>query len=241
MFIYLTTNNKDGKRYVGQSSFLVEDKPNYIGSGSKFTRAVECHGKENFTRVILERDIIDLDVLNEREVYWIAYYKTYDNARDYNLTKGGEGTNGHAHSVETKAKITAANKKRWEDPEQRAKRSAGLKNYFKDPEYRARHSAKMKVINTCPEYRAKMSVAKKGTTTIHNPDTKKIRQVREPILSELLNTGWILGRCPEYIAKMSAAIKGRKYVYNPDTKKTRVVKEPLLSELLNSGWILGRK
>ena len=194
MFIYLTTNNKDGKRYVGQSSFLVEDKPNYIGSGSKFLRAVECHGKENFTRVILERDITSIDVLNEREIYWIAYYKTYDNARDYNLTKGGEGNLGYITSVETKAKIAVANKKHWEDPEQRAKLSAANKNYFKDPEYRARHSAKMKVITACPEYRARMSVAKKGTTTIHNPHTKKIRQVREPILSELLNSGWILGR-----------------------------------------------
>ena len=194
MFIYLTTNNKDGKRYVGQSSFLVEEKPNYIGSGLKFLRAVEYHGKENFTRVILERDIVDLDVLNEREIYWIAYYNTFKNYSDYNLTAGGGGGLGSKRSDETKAKLSAIAKARCSTPEARARMSAIAKKAMSTPEARANTSAALKKRNACPEYRARMSVTKKGTRSIHNPETKEQRYVKDPLLSELLNTGWILGK-----------------------------------------------
>lgn len=36
----------------------------------------------------------DISSLNEREKYYIEYYKSYDQNNGYNLTKGGEGTNG---------------------------------------------------------------------------------------------------------------------------------------------------
>ena len=141
MFIYLTTNIKDGKRYVGQSSFLVEDKPNYIGSGKKFIAALKYHGKENFTRVILERDIKHLDVLNEREVYWIAYYKTYDNARDYNLTKGGDGSVGHKHTVNSKTQMTQSQLSFYET-EAGIARKAEIKEWATGRKQTKEHKAK---------------------------------------------------------------------------------------------------
>ena len=54
--------------------------------------AIRKYGKDNFTCVILE-DNIPENLLNEREMYWIAYYNTYykNNNYGYNMTFGGDG------------------------------------------------------------------------------------------------------------------------------------------------------
>lgn len=51
-----------------------------------FHRASQKYGEENFEWAILEE--CEDNELNEREIYWIAYYDTYNNG--YNATKGGD-------------------------------------------------------------------------------------------------------------------------------------------------------
>jgi hypothetical protein len=52
-FIYKTTNLLSGRYYIGMhSTDNLED--GYLGSGYLISRAIKKHGKENFSRVILE-------------------------------------------------------------------------------------------------------------------------------------------------------------------------------------------
>lgn len=91
-FIYKITNNINQKSYIGKTERDIQvrykehlrhkdylDLPLY--------RAFRKYGTENFSiSQIEECDNKDLD---NREIYWINYYKTYSNG--YNCTGGGEG------------------------------------------------------------------------------------------------------------------------------------------------------
>ena len=87
-YIYKTTNLLNGKIYIGQT-FRKGD--NYIGSGKYFRRAVKKHGKENFYRENLTRDIKDNNQLDETEIYFIELFNSNDPDIGYNITQGGGG------------------------------------------------------------------------------------------------------------------------------------------------------
>ena len=93
---------------------------------------------------------------------------------------------GKHFTAEARDKISAATKKRGQDPEHRAKLSAARKAAWQDPEYRTKISAGMKRLWQDPEYQAKMGA---------------IRKKR-----------W---QDPEYQAKMRAArIRGKEVSYS---------------------------
>lgn len=66
---------------------------------SILNKAIRKYGAENFVVEILENNINDEQLLSEREIYWINYYKTFylDNNHGYNMTRGGDG---HARYTE---------------------------------------------------------------------------------------------------------------------------------------------
>lgn len=70
-FIYETTNNINGMKYIGQKIY---DKHGnwkiYLGSGIYLKRAILKYGKENFSRKILE-ECDSKEDLDNREIYWI--------------------------------------------------------------------------------------------------------------------------------------------------------------------------
>lgn len=101
----MTINRLNGKMYVGRDSKRQDD---YFGSGVLIKQAIEKHGIENFSKIILEdlgpdaalKDAIDA------EKRWIALFQAPANPMFYNLSwdTGGMGK-GDTHSEETKALI----------------------------------------------------------------------------------------------------------------------------------------
>jgi group I intron endonuclease len=104
MYIYKITNTINNKIYIGLSTKSVEKSTNYLGSGEIQSRAIKKYGKENFIKEILEDGISCMQILSEREIYWINEYNSTDHSIGYNITKGGEGFRSN-HTQEAKDKI----------------------------------------------------------------------------------------------------------------------------------------
>ena len=91
--IYKITNNINGKVYIGKTLETLETRWNQHQKDSKrfpnrpLYRAINKYGIENFIIEIIEKP--EIDILSERESYWIKYYNSYRSG--YNATLGGDG------------------------------------------------------------------------------------------------------------------------------------------------------
>ena len=91
-YIYKTTNNTNGKIYIGKkhSKKFVKD---YYGSGKLINRAIDKYGLENFTVEMIE-ECETLEELNNREVYYIEFFNSHFSlGNGYNIDLGGDGGN----------------------------------------------------------------------------------------------------------------------------------------------------
>ena len=97
--IYKITNKISGHAYIGQSNNIEYRFKQHIKrayhSKKEYNKAlyvaIRLYGIDKFIFEILE-EIINVEDLNDRETYWIAYYNTYYDG--YNETLGGEGVKG---------------------------------------------------------------------------------------------------------------------------------------------------
>ena len=95
--IYLISNDINNKVYVGQTIQTLNKRFNGHCCYSKsdrsvnmyIKRAIHKYGKDKFHITLIEECPINL--LNDREKYWIAFYDSYNNS--YNLTTGGQDSN----------------------------------------------------------------------------------------------------------------------------------------------------
>ncbi len=86
-YIYRTTNLINGKIYIGKKKGEFTEK--YKGSGKYLKNAINKYGWDNFKVEVIEY-CETLDIQNEREKYWIAYYRN-QNVEMYNIANGGDG------------------------------------------------------------------------------------------------------------------------------------------------------
>lgn len=98
--IYMKISPSGGK-YIGQTIYTEENrwyehcKQAYYKNGPSYNSLLNCairkYGQENFKTIILENNLPE-EKLDERESYWINYYKTYfeDGHHGYNMTTGGK-------------------------------------------------------------------------------------------------------------------------------------------------------
>ena len=197
-YIYKTTlllGSLAGKYYYGKRSRnVVPENDAYAGSGKKVTDYFKKYGK--IRGVTYEKEIIELNpdkrTNAEREREIIEPH--LGNPMCLNLTKGGMGggapghvgsMRGKHHSIETRAKISEANKGRTASDETRRKLS--IANTGKHPSKEARKKMSEAKIGKTPwnkggtswskgqhfseEYRAKMSQAQMG-----HPVSEETRQ-----------------------------------------------------------------
>lgn len=87
MIIYKITNQVNFKIYIGQDK---HNNPNYLGSGRILHLAFKKYGIENFIKEIIE-ECEAKEHLDERERYWINFYKSTDRNIGYNISLGGDG------------------------------------------------------------------------------------------------------------------------------------------------------
>ena len=108
-FIYVTTNNINGKKYLGQKKIDANGKwKKYLGSGLAFKKALEKYGKENFCR-----EIIDIgyspEELNELEEKYTKDLNCIEDRNYYNLVLGGGTVTGLKFSETTIQRLRELN------------------------------------------------------------------------------------------------------------------------------------
>lgn len=93
--IYKIVNDINNKVYVGKTRFSIEKRFKEHIEDSKrreeekrpLYNAINKYGAEHFSIFLIEQ--CDSKIENEREQYWIGYYRGYEEG--YNATRGGEG------------------------------------------------------------------------------------------------------------------------------------------------------
>ena len=267
-YIYKTTNLITNKIYIGQkhSNLFLGDK--YLGSGKRLRDSIKHYGKENF-KVELIEEIESKDLMDEREIYWISYYKSTDTEIGYNISQGGnvnrtmvgennpfygkhhseeqrliwsttrKGQKHRPHTEEEKLKIGISNKGKVLSEETKLKISKNNK--------RARLGVKLS-----DDTKLKLSLAKKGKVTkakncvyITNDITSK--RVPEEEVQTYIEQGWRRGRkkfSEQACKNISTGHKGQKAPnkntkWMNNTKINKCVKLEEIENYLNDGWQLG--
>lgn len=158
--IYLIENKINKKKYIGQSVDIKKRWSSHITKckNSHLKAAFFKYGIENFNFSIIE--FCKEYELNEKEVFYISKYKTFNNKKGYNKTTGGDSCFSKPISEETKVKISLTLKGRKlnlteEQLKIRSTNSFGSKNVnaktviFYDKEYPT-ISALSKELNLSP-------------------------------------------------------------------------------------------
>lgn len=182
-FIYLTTNKVNNKKYIGMCKNT--HSKNYIGSGTILKEAVKKYGKENFSRIILEK-CNSFDELCKAEKKWIKKYNAVEDNSFYNLTEGGFGGNSN-YMKDYWSEFTKEERKtsrKW------SKRNINGKN---NPMYGKKHSDETKKkIGLKSVNRNWNKPNHKGT---NNPNSKNILVY---IDDKILKYGCLKQFCDEY-------------------------------------------
>ena len=91
--IYKITNQVNGKIYIGQSVHIKtrwqqhKQEAKLNRTNNLLYNAMRKYGVENFIFEIIEE--CTKEQLNEREIYWIKYYNSFNSDKGYNMTPGG--------------------------------------------------------------------------------------------------------------------------------------------------------
>ena len=88
--IYMYTNKINNKKYIGQTtrSLKIRHQQHLSQCDTYFDKALHKYGENNFSLEILEDNIDDIKVLNQKEEYYIQLYNTFEDG--YNLNRGGD-------------------------------------------------------------------------------------------------------------------------------------------------------
>lgn len=131
-YIYLITNNINGKNYVGQKKFcplktriITPLTDGYFGSGKYIVRAEKKYGINNFSKEILAT-CHSPDICNILEIQYIKMYREIGKA-EYNIAEGGHADSRKYLTQEEKNEIQEKINKRLNSPEVKQKISESHK------------------------------------------------------------------------------------------------------------------
>lgn len=131
LIIYKATNKINGKVYIGQTTNSLEHRKNQhlreTNSRRKdygiFHDAIKEYGFDAFTFQAIDT-AESLDELDEKERYWISYYKSDNFKYGYNQDSGGR--KGGTKSDKTKRLIGDTTLEKWKNPETARRMRDGL-------------------------------------------------------------------------------------------------------------------
>ena len=128
----------NGKHYIGLTTTSLKQRTKEHKSCAKNDERVLYKALRKYN-MIDTFEIIEIDTANtleelcEKEILYIQEYNSYYmNENGYNMTYGGEGVIGYVFTEEDRQRISEAQKKRFENPEEKEKQSKVLKEYYEN-------------------------------------------------------------------------------------------------------------
>ena len=168
--IYCIENIRNGKKYIGQSKNIKSRWKKHISSlrrcnhsNSYLQDSWITYGESSFKFYVLEECSVDL--LDERERYYIDTLDSMCYGNGYNLTTGGMA--GNIISDEIRAKMSKSVTESYTEELREIRRQDTLK-YWSNPENRKRAMGENNSMfgkHHSEESKRKMSEAKKGKTS----------------------------------------------------------------------------
>jgi len=259
-YVYKIANTVNGMEYIGvHRTDNIDD--GYMGSGKLVKRSIAKHGKENFTKEILEYFPTYREALiKEKEIVTLEYANRDDT---YNLREGGYGK--CEWSDKWKKEFSEYKKAQWADADWRKemvekiytneraeKISRSLKGKSREnPQNRdlekirktaeahrgmkrseqAKRNMSNAAKNASKEVKLKRSG--KGMVYIYNQVTGEVKRVEKGTTIE----GWLPGSGSKKSDKYKGMNKGTYFGYNEDTLK---IKRFQKDDELPTGWKKGR-
>jgi group I intron endonuclease len=181
MIIYKITNIINGKSYVGQTKYSLDERWQMHLSdmikktdNNYFHNAIHKYGIEKFNKEILYESN-DFLIINLMETFKIMVNHSHKSEGGYNLTWGGEDNPMNHQDI--KEKMTKSIKDLWAIPENHKRFSNAMKGKRVNP-FTNEHKEKMsksKMGNKNPNYGKQMTITtlekrSKNTYMIQYPD-----------------------------------------------------------------------
>lgn len=144
-FIYLTTNNINGKKYVGHCKYSKKTWKTYLGSGKHILSAIKKYGKDSFSRVILE-EATSKEHLIQLEEYYIKLYDAANSNNFYNISEKSyvtRGFSGKKHTKQRNKRISEILKGKKRPPHVGVAVSKSRKGHTKSEETILKHKEKV--------------------------------------------------------------------------------------------------
>lgn len=231
-YIYLITNNINGKKYIGlRSSSTFDDS--YWGSGKLIQKAIAKYGKENFTREILHwcetpeqlvecelREIINRNAAGSSEYYNLIATKTPILVGERNPFFGKH------HSTQTKELISSKNRGRVIDAAELEKRQnfwtteKGVKQKNQlsidrsGKPLAAEHAEKIRSKMNSPEVKKQISAAKKKFY-----ESQRGEEIKAQLAYAASERFKGVPKSPEQREKMSKSAVGKKKTYMKEVNR----------------------
>lgn len=190
-YIYIITNNLNGKIYVGKRSCICapENDTKYMGSGIVINRVMEKYGADNFSKEIIEICHSDQE-LNNAEYALIEITGSRDKKIGYNVSRGGQGGKTTEMTDQLKKKISNALKGRRPSEKTYAALRIHNKNKRMPQSMRDQISKKLKGREITAYHRTRISLTHKGKKVSKESLIKKFHsQQRLSFYGQLLPFG----------------------------------------------------
>lgn len=252
-FIYLWTNTRNNKKYIG--SHYGHDTDKYIGSGKYFRRAYKKE-PTMFIRTILEYVIGDQNKILEREEYYLSLVPNIANNKEYyNLSSTAGGGRNHDHLSKEKQKeiiqkaihASLEARKNMTEAEREELRIKKQKTWANNSKVREKHSINTKIRRLAEEARKTTrqkeefkEKCKESYWSRSKEDIKKSDEKRSKSITE-----WHKNKDPKIeeqrIQKMLKTRKEKnfKWIYHSDKKERKQLPAIELQTWLDKGWKLG--
>ncbi len=198
--IYIIKNKINNKVYIGKAinikkrwkyghiNYLNKNKHN----NNQLQRSWDKYGENNFEFNIKEE--CEKELLNEREIYWINYYKSNNPLYGYNKTNGGDG--GHGPTTE--------------ETKQKLRQYSGQNHFFYGKHHTDEAKQKISIAGKGNSHKTKgVSLSEEHKQAISKANKGKIRSKETKEKLREINTGKVISE--EQRKKISNTLKGRKH------------------------------